>query len=34
LDAFAWGKYVVTAVIITVVMIVLIVVIGRWGSKD
>ena len=34
LDAFAWGKYVVTAVIITIVMIVLIVVIGRWGSKD
>ena len=34
LDTFAWGKYVVTAVIITIVMIVLIVVIGRWGSKD
>lgn len=28
-----WLGYVVTAVIITIVMVVLIIVIGRWGSK-
>lgn len=29
-----WAYFMVTAVVLTVVMIVLIVVIGRWGSKD
>lgn len=29
-----WGYFVVTAIVITVVMIVLIIVIGRWGSKE
>jgi len=29
----AWGIYVVTAIVLTVVMVLLIVVIGRWGSK-
>ncbi|HYV09214.1 MAG TPA: DUF5654 family protein [Thermoplasmata archaeon] len=28
-----WAGYVVTAIVLTVVMIVLIIVIGRWGSK-
>lgn len=32
-DAIKWLGFVVTAVVITVVMIVLIIVIGRWGSK-
>ncbi|MEM0344236.1 MAG: DUF5654 family protein [Thermoplasmata archaeon] len=32
-DAIHWLGFVVTAVVITVVMIVLIIVIGRWGSK-
>ncbi len=30
----AWLYFVVTAVVLTVVMIVFIIVIGRWGSKD
>jgi len=29
----AWGYYVVTAVILTVVMVLFILLIGRWGSK-
>jgi len=29
----AWGYYVVTAVILTVVMVIFILLIGRWGSK-
>jgi len=32
-NAGAWGIYVMTAVILTVAMVLLIVVIGRWGSK-
>jgi len=28
-----WAGYVVTAIVLTVVMILLIIVIGRWGSK-
>jgi Mn2+/Fe2+ NRAMP family transporter len=28
-----WLKYLVTAVVLTVVMVILIIVIGRWGSK-
>ncbi|MEM2891371.1 MAG: DUF5654 family protein [Thermoplasmata archaeon] len=32
-DPIHWLGFVVTAVVITVVMIVLIIVIGRWGSK-
>ncbi|MCU0852673.1 MAG: DUF5654 family protein [Thermoplasmata archaeon] len=33
IDLVGWLIYVVTAVIITVVMIVLIILFGRWGSK-
>ena len=33
IDLMGWLGYVVTAVLITVLMIVLIIVIGRWGSK-
>jgi hypothetical protein len=33
IDIMGWLSYVVTAVAITVVMIVLIIVIGRWGNK-
>ncbi len=29
-----WLVYMVTAVILTVVMVILIIVIGRWGSKE
>jgi uncharacterized membrane protein YadS len=29
-----WISYVVTALVITVVMIILIIVIGRWGNKE
>ena len=32
-DFVQWLGFIVTAVVITVVMIVLIIVIGRWGSK-
>lgn len=32
-NAAAWGYYVVTAVVITAAMVLLIVLIGRWGSK-
>ncbi len=28
-----WAGYVVTAIVLTIVMILLIIVIGRWGSK-
>jgi hypothetical protein len=33
IDLMGWLGYVVTAVIITIAMIVLIIMIGRWGSK-
>ncbi len=34
LDLTGWLVYVVTAVVITFVMIILIIVIGRWGNKE
>ncbi len=33
-DLGGWVYFVVTAVVLTVVMILFIIVIGRWGSKD
>lgn len=33
IDLMGWLGYVVTAVVITIFMIVLIIVIGRWGNK-
>jgi len=33
-DYGGWAYGVVTAVVLTVVMIVLIIVVGRWGNKD
>jgi len=33
-DLFGWLSYLVTAIVLTVAMIVLIIVIGRWGSKQ
>lgn len=33
IDLMGWLGYVVTAVVITIVMILLIIVIGRWGNK-
>ena len=33
IDLMGWLGYVVTAVVITLLMIVLIIVIGRWGNK-
>jgi len=33
IDLVGWLGYVVTAVVITILMIVLIIVIGRWGNK-
>jgi hypothetical protein len=32
-DLTAWLGYVVTAIVLTVVMIIFIIIIGRWGSK-
>jgi hypothetical protein len=32
-DFVAWLGYVVTALVITIVMIILIIIIGRWGNK-
>jgi hypothetical protein len=32
-DIMAWLGYVVTALVITIVMIILIIIIGRWGNK-
>ena len=33
-DLFGWLSFLVTAVVLTVVMIVLIVFVSRWGSKE
>lgn len=33
IDLGGWLGYVVTAVVLTIVMVVLIIVVGRWGSK-
>jgi len=33
-DIAGWAYFIVTAVVLTVVMIVLIIVISRWGGKD
>jgi hypothetical protein len=33
IDLMGWLGYVVTAIVITILMIVLIIVIGRWGNK-
>lgn len=33
IDLGGWLGYMVTAVVLTVVMVVLIIVVGRWGSK-
>lgn len=33
IDLGGWLGYLVTAVVLTVVMVVLIIVVGRWGSK-
>ncbi len=33
IDVVGWAGYMVTALVITVAMILLIIVIGRWGSK-
>ncbi len=31
-DGFAWAKFLVTAIVITIMMILLIILFGRWGS--